>query len=202
MGRVTPIIRRPGGKSRMLKHLLPVIDGTPHKVYVEPCCGGAAVLLAKRPSYHEVLNDTDGEIVNLYKQVKYHLPAVIRETRLSVDSRQWFAESKGHPHRTEIQRAADYLYRNLYSFGADAHSYGVGSAGTARPGCCAASPRSTGGSTASPSRASTGSAVSACTTAPRPCTSSTRPTPPTTASPPTRAGRAATWNGCAVCWRN
>ncbi|MCL2103442.1 MAG: DNA adenine methylase [Kiritimatiellaeota bacterium] len=125
MGRVTPIIRRPGGKGRMLRHLLPVIDGTPHKVYVEPCCGGAAVLLAKRPSYHEVLNDTDGELINLYKQVKYHLPAVIRETRLSVDSRQLFAESKGHPHRTEIQRAAGYLYRNLYSFGADAHSYGV-----------------------------------------------------------------------------
>ena len=41
MGRVMPIIKRPGGKSRMLKHLLPIIDGTPHKVYVEPCCGGA-----------------------------------------------------------------------------------------------------------------------------------------------------------------
>ena len=125
MGRVMPIIKRPGGKSRMLKHLLPIIDGTPHKVYVEPCCGGAAVLLAKRPSYHEVINDTDGELINLYRQVRHHLPAVLRETRMSVDSRQLFAESKGHPHATEIQRAASYLYRNFYSFCADAHSYGI-----------------------------------------------------------------------------
>ena len=109
----------------MLKHLLPIIDGTPHKVYVEPCCGGAAVLLAKHPSYHEVINDTDGELVNLYRQVRHHLPAVVRELRMSVDSRRLFAEAKGHPHVTEIQRAADYLYRNLYSFCADAHSYGV-----------------------------------------------------------------------------
>jgi len=125
MSRVIPIIHRPGGKSRMLKLLIPIIDGTPHKVYVEPCCGGAAVLLAKRPSYHEVINDTDGEVINLYRQVRHHLPAVIRELRMSVDSRRLFAESKGHPHATEIQRAANYLYRNLYRFCADAHSYGV-----------------------------------------------------------------------------
>lgn len=109
----------------MLKHLLPIIGSIPHKVYVEPFCGGAAVLVAKTPSEHEVINDIDGELINLYKQVKHHLPAVVRELRQVVDSRQLFVEAKQQPGTTEIQRAASYAYRNFYSFGGDNDSYGV-----------------------------------------------------------------------------
>ncbi len=109
----------------MLKHLLPIIDSIPHRVYVEPFCGGAAVLVAKKPSEHEVINDIDGDLINLYKQVKYHLPALVHELRQVVDSRQLFADAKQQPGVTEIQRAASYAYRNFYSFGGDNDSFGV-----------------------------------------------------------------------------
>ena len=109
----------------MLKHLLPIIGSIPHRVYVEPFCGGAAVLAAKPPSEHEVLNDIDGDLINLYKQVKHHLPAVVHELRQVVDSRQLFMESKQQPGVTEIQRAASWAYRNFYSFGGDNDSFGV-----------------------------------------------------------------------------
>lgn len=122
---VKPLVKRPGGKSRMLKHLLPIIDAIPHRVYVEPFCGGAAVLVAKKPSEHEVINDIDGDLINLYKQVKYHLPALVHELRQVVDSRQLFSDAKQQPGVTEIQRAASYAYRNFYSFGGDNDSYGV-----------------------------------------------------------------------------
>lgn len=122
---IKPLVKRPGGKTRMLKHLLPMIDGIPHKVYVEPFCGGAAVLVAKTPSEHEVINDIDGDLINLYKQIKHHLPAVVRELRMMVESRQLFYEAKAQPGHTEIQRAASYAYRNFYSFGGDNDSYGV-----------------------------------------------------------------------------
>ncbi len=125
LNNIKPLVRRPGGKTRMLKHLLPIIGGIPHKVYVEPFCGGAAVLVAKPPSEHEVINDLDGELINLYKQVKHHLPAVVHELRLIVDSRQLFADAKQQPGTTEIQRAASFAYRNFYSFGGDNDSYGV-----------------------------------------------------------------------------
>lgn len=122
---VKPLVKRPGGKTRMLKHLLPIISGIDHQLYVEPFCGGAAVLLAKPPSPHEVLNDIDAELINLYKQVKHHLPAVVHELRLMVESRQLFAESKAQPGTTEIQRAASFAYRNFYSFCGDNDSFGV-----------------------------------------------------------------------------
>jgi len=125
VNRATPIIHRPGGKGRMLKHLLPIIDGTPHKVYVEPFCGGAAVLLAKRPSRHEVINDTDCEVINLYRQARHHLQELMRELRFTVDSRRLFSGMAPHPHMTEIQRAAAYLYRNTYSFTGNVRNYGM-----------------------------------------------------------------------------
>jgi DNA adenine methylase len=120
-----PLVKRPGGKTRMLKHLLPIIDATPHQLYVEPFCGGAAVLVAKRPSAREVINDIDGDLINLYKQVRFHLPAVVYELRLMVESRQLFADAKLQPGTTEIQRAASYVYRNFYSFAGDNDSFGV-----------------------------------------------------------------------------
>jgi DNA adenine methylase len=123
--KVTPLVKRPGGKTRMLKHLLPIIGEIEHQVYVEPFCGGAAVLLAKQPSFHEVINDIDGDLINLYRQVKHHLPAVVHELRLMVESRQLFSDSKQHPGITEIQRAASFAYRNFYSFGGDNDSFGV-----------------------------------------------------------------------------
>lgn len=125
LSQVKPLVKRPGGKTRMLKHLLPIIGGIEHKVYVEPFCGGAAVLVGKPPSEHEIINDIDGELINLYRQIKHHLPAVVHELRLMVESRQLFRDSKLNPGTTEIQRAASFAYRNFYSFGGDNDSFGV-----------------------------------------------------------------------------
>lgn len=57
-----------GGKHFMLKHLLPLLH--PHRIYCEVFGGGAALLLAKEPSHTEVYNDLDGELVNLFMQVR------------------------------------------------------------------------------------------------------------------------------------
>jgi len=45
-----------------------IIENLPaHELYCEPFCGGAAVFWAKPPSKLEVLNDTNGEIVNFFR---------------------------------------------------------------------------------------------------------------------------------------
>ena len=120
-----PLIKRPGGKTRMLQHLLPILSQYQHRCYCEPFCGGAAVLLAKPPSEHEVINDLDGEITNLYRQVKYHCDEVLREMQWMIESRKDFVDFKAQPGLTEIQRAARWVYRNFYSFAGDNSSFGV-----------------------------------------------------------------------------
>lgn len=56
-----------GGKNAHLGWLLPIIDGTPHKSFVESFGGSAAVLLNKKPSPVEVYNDLNGNVVNFFR---------------------------------------------------------------------------------------------------------------------------------------
>ena len=123
--RTFPLVKRPGGKSRMLPVLLPMINAHSHRLYCEPFCGGAAVLLAKRPSEHEVLNDSDGELVNLFRQTKYHADELVREMQWMIESRKDFTDYRLQPGLTEIQRAARWLFRNFYSYAGDNSSFGV-----------------------------------------------------------------------------
>jgi len=55
-----------GGKGNMLAKLLPLIPegGYP---YCEPFCGSASLLFARAPAPVEVINDIDGDIVNVFR---------------------------------------------------------------------------------------------------------------------------------------
>lgn len=67
-----PIISYYGGKQRIAKHIIPLIPD--HSVYVEPFCGGAALLFAKgcrnKSGYKEVINDIDANLINFYRQFR------------------------------------------------------------------------------------------------------------------------------------
>lgn len=71
-----------GGKTTMLKHILPLIP--PHKLYTEAFCGGAAVLFAKRPADAEVINDINMEITNFYWIAKAYYPDLKAEIKKKV----------------------------------------------------------------------------------------------------------------------
>lgn len=60
-----PILRYFGGKWRIAPWIIRHLP--PHDVYIEPFCGAASVFLRKpRARLGSVLNDTNGEIVNLF----------------------------------------------------------------------------------------------------------------------------------------
>ena len=123
--KVKPIIRRAGGKTRLLKHLLPLVP-TDAKCYVEVFGGGAALLLAREPKGIEIYNDCDSQLVNLFRQAKHHLPELLRELEFLPASREEFNRLKQQSGITEIQRAAHYLYVNKISFGGKNWNYATG----------------------------------------------------------------------------
>lgn len=65
----TPPLRWMGGKARMLKHILPLIPYS--RSYVEPFGGVATVLLSRYASNHEVYNDMNKHLVNLFSVLRH-----------------------------------------------------------------------------------------------------------------------------------
>lgn len=113
--RPRPVIAWPGGKTRLLRHLLPLVPK--HNLYCEVFGGGLALFLAKPESPVEVVNDINGELVSFYRQVKFHLDPLLDELDYVLNSRQEFADYLSQPGLTEIQRAARWFIRNKISFG-------------------------------------------------------------------------------------
>jgi DNA adenine methylase len=64
---VRPLLSWPGGKSRLAKRLAAYLP--PHRTYVEPFAGGAAVFFAKKPSKREVIGDKSTWATSFYRQV-------------------------------------------------------------------------------------------------------------------------------------
>lgn len=128
-----PIIPWMGGKSRLADKILPLFP--PHTCYVEVFAGGAALFYKKEPSKVEVLNDLNGELINLYRVLQHHLEEFLRQFKWALSSRQVFEwERMKHPETlTDIQRAARFYYLQKLAFGGKAHNPTFGTAATTPP---------------------------------------------------------------------
>lgn len=133
MTNAAPLVPWIGGKRRLVKHILPLLPQ--HSCYVELFAGGAAVFWAKDPVQSEVLNDVDGELVNLYRVVKHHLEEFIRQFKWAISSRQIFEWFKATPPETltDVQRAARFYYLQRHSFGGRVVGRSFGTTTTALP---------------------------------------------------------------------
>ncbi|MDH4122361.1 MAG: DNA adenine methylase [Deltaproteobacteria bacterium] len=128
-----PIIPWIGGKRRLAKDILPLFPA--HSCYVEPFCGAAALFFMKSPSKVEVINDINGDLVNLYRVVQHHLEELARQFKWLLVSRQqfdWYKQTPGEVH-TDIQRAAKFLYLQKMAFGAKVANRSFGTAVTTPP---------------------------------------------------------------------
>ncbi len=56
-----------GGKSRVAKKLLTMVDAIPHRQYVEVFGGSASLLFAKRPAKISVYNDADERLADFFR---------------------------------------------------------------------------------------------------------------------------------------
>jgi DNA adenine methylase len=128
-----PIIPWIGGKRRLAKHILPLFPE--HACYVEPFCGAAALYFLKEPTKVEVINDINGELVNLYRVIRHHLEEFVHQFKWALTSRQIFEWMKITPEETltDIQRAARFFYLQKMSFGGKVEGQTFGTATTTPP---------------------------------------------------------------------
>ena len=130
----SPIIPWIGGKRRLADRLIRLFP--PHQCYVEPFAGAAAVFFAKQPSDVEVLNDVNGELINLYRVVQHHLEEFVRQFKWALTSRQvfkWLQDTSPET-LTDIQRAARFYYLQMNCFSGKVTGQNFGTATTTPPG--------------------------------------------------------------------
>lgn len=128
-----PIVPWIGGKRRLAKHILPLFPE--HTCYVEPFCGAAALYFLKIPSKCEVINDINGELVNLYRVIKHHLEEFVRQFKWALVSRQIYKWLQITPEETltDIQRAARFYYLQKQAFGGKVAEHTFGTSTTSPP---------------------------------------------------------------------
>lgn len=117
-----------GGKKALRNTILEhfPVDGT-YDRYIEPFGGAGWVLFHKeRHAKLEVLNDANGQLVNLYKCIKHHPEELQRELDYLLVSREQFFDAKAQVDvrgLTDIQRAAKYYTMIKLSFGANTQEF-------------------------------------------------------------------------------
>lgn len=128
-----PIVPWIGGKRRTAKHILPLFPA--HECYVEPFCGAAALYFLKTPGKIEVINDINGELVNLYRVVKHHPEEFVRQFKWALVSRQIYKWLQITPEETltDIQRAARFYYLQKQAFGGKVAEHSFGTSTTSPP---------------------------------------------------------------------
>jgi DNA adenine methylase len=102
----------------MANIIIPLIP--PHKTYVEPYFGGGSIFFAKGPSFLEVINDINDNVINFYQVLKSDFPVLKREVEASLMSESLhkkasniYRKPKGH---SKIKRAWAFWYTTNFSF--------------------------------------------------------------------------------------
>lgn len=119
-----------GGKKLLRNKIMEQFPGSDeYDRYIEVFGGAGWVLFARdKHAPLEVLNDVNGELINLYRCVKYHCEALQKELEWQFVSREQFFDSREQIHSrglTDIQRAARYFLLIKNSFGTDLRSFAV-----------------------------------------------------------------------------
>lgn len=114
-----------GGKNQLKKRIISLIPSETER-YIEVFGGAGWVLFGKEQHKMEVFNDADGNLINLYRQIKNNCDELKSEIDW-LQSRELFFEYRnqieGNAQLTDLQRAARYFYLIKCSFGSTKTSF-------------------------------------------------------------------------------
>lgn len=117
---IAPFVKWVGGK----RQLLPAIQKNlpkDFKTYFEPFVGGGAVIFNLQPE-RAVINDSNEELVNVYRTVKNNVEALIEDLRKHKNESDYFYEiraldrAEGYQKLSSVVRASRLLFLNKTCF--------------------------------------------------------------------------------------
>lgn len=109
-----------GGKRQLAARLVGMISAIPHVTYAEPFVGMGGVFFRRTAApKSEVINDRNGEVVNLFRILQRHYPQFMDTLKFQITSRREFERLKAcNPSTlTDLERAARFLYLQKLAFG-------------------------------------------------------------------------------------
>lgn len=125
-----PVAAWQGGKIKLAKRLIELINSVPHESYAEAFVGMGGVFLRRQYAPKaEIINDYSGEVANLFRIMQRHYDPFVSYMRYSIASRLEFERLANTPPDTltDIQRASRFLYLQRLAFGGKVtgQSFGV-----------------------------------------------------------------------------
>lgn len=116
-----------GGKKLLREEVTKRFPGSFGR-YIEVFGGAGWVLFHKdKHADLEVYNDANGDLVNLYRCIKYHCGELQKELCFMLNSRELFEDFKAQCYirgMTDIQRAARFFMIVKTSYGSDGRTFG------------------------------------------------------------------------------
>ncbi|MGR8925013.1 DNA adenine methylase [Rhizobium leguminosarum] len=109
-----------GGKRLLAPHLVKAIGAIPHQLYAEPFVGMGGVFFRRtKVPRSEVLNDRNGDVVNLFRILQRHYPQFMDTLKFQITSRREFERLKACDPATltDLERAARFIYLQKLAFG-------------------------------------------------------------------------------------
>lgn len=110
-----PVLRYLGGKWRMAPWILEHMP--PHRVYVEPYCGAASVLMRKPRSVAEIINDRSSDVVTLFRVLRDPVTAerLAESCALTPFARDEF-EAAYEPSADPVEQSRRLLFRSFAGY--------------------------------------------------------------------------------------
>lgn len=110
----TPLLKWPGGKRVLLKHLMQLLPPHPTSYY-EPFLGGGALYFALQAP-NSTLSDTNADLINCYRQVRDRPEEVIALLSTMKNTEENYYSVRAQTPTDEIEQAARLIYLTTLAF--------------------------------------------------------------------------------------
>uniref|UniRef100_UPI00115B1F71 DNA adenine methylase n=1 Tax=Bartonella massiliensis TaxID=929795 RepID=UPI00115B1F71 len=116
---ISPAAAYIGGKRKLAKTIIKIIEDIPHSIYAEPFVGMGGIFFRRKlipPT--EIINDRLGDVVNFFRVLQRHYHPFIEFLQFQISSREAFERLKTQNPETltDLERALRFLYLQRLSF--------------------------------------------------------------------------------------